>query len=67
MQIWTALSIQKKICKLVLHEEAEIPVAPLKKGKSTGVGNIAEKLIPAGTYTMFDVLTDLRKGEWPAQ
>ena len=43
---WTAAS---------LHEEVEIAVAPLKKGKSAGVDNIQAELVQAGAETMIDV------------
>ena len=54
----------------ILHEEAEIAVASLKKGKSAGVDNIPAELVQAGGETMIDVLTEIcnrvwRTGEWP--
>ena len=50
-----------------LHEEVEIALASLKKGKSAGVDNISAEL---GQETMKDVLTEIcnriwRTGEWP--
>ena len=54
----------------ILHEEVEIAVASLKKGKSAGVDNIPAELVQAGGETMIDVLTEIcnriwRTGEWP--
>ena len=54
----------------ILHEEVEIAVASLKKGKSAGVDNIRAELVQAGGETMIDVLTEIcnriwRTGEWP--
>ena len=54
----------------ILHEEVEIAVASLKKGKSAGVDNIPAELVRAGGETMIDVLTEIcnriwRTGEWP--
>ena len=39
----------------ILHEEVEISVASLKKGKSAGVDNIPAELVQAGGETMIDV------------
>ena len=54
----------------IRHEEVEIAVASLKKGKSAGVDNIPAELVQAGGETMIDVLTEIcnriwRTGEWP--
>ena len=54
----------------ILHEEVEIAVASLKKGKSAGVDNIPAELVQAGGETMIDVLTEIckriwRTEEWP--
>ena len=43
----------------ILHEEVEIAVASLKKGKSAGVDNIPAELVQAGGETMIDVLTEI--------
>ena len=60
---------QEEDLQTILHEEVEIAVASLKKGKS-GVDNIPAELIQAGRETMIDVLTEIcnwiwRTGEWP--
>ena len=54
----------------ILHEEVEIALASVKKGKSAGVDNIPSELVQAGGETMIDVLTEFcnriwRTGEWP--
>ena len=54
----------------ILHEEVEIAVASLKKGKSAGVDNILTEFVQAGGETMIDVLMKIckriwRTGEWP--
>ena len=54
----------------ILHEEVEITVASLKKGKSGGAETIPAELVQAGGETMTDVLTEIcnriwRTGEWP--
>ena len=64
-QYWTA----EEDLQLILHEEAEIAVASLKKGKSAGIDNVPAELVQAGGETMIDVLTEIcnriwRTGEW---
>ena len=54
----------------LFHEEVEIAVASLKKGKSARVDNIPAELVQAGRITTIDVLTEIcdriwRTGEWP--
>ena len=54
----------------IFHEEVEIAVASLKKGKSAGVDNKPAELVQGGGKTMIDVLTEIcnkigRAGEWP--
>ena len=44
IQFWTAVSTQKPI----FHEEVEITVGALKKGKAAGVDNIPAVPIQAG-------------------
>ena len=53
---WTAASPD---LQPILHEEVEIAVASLKKGKSAGVDNIPAELVQAGGETMIDVLTEI--------
>ena len=70
MLYWTAASPPEEDLQPILHEEVEIAVASLKKGKSAGVDNIPVKLVQAGGETMIDVLTEIcnriwRTGEWP--
>ena len=54
----------------LFHEEVEIAVVSLKKGKSARVDNIPAELVQAGRITTTDVLTEIcdriwRTGEWP--
>ena len=54
----------------ILREEVEIAVAALKKGKSTGDGNIPAEHVQAGGESMIYVLTKIcnkiwKTGEWP--
>ena len=54
----------------ILHEEVEIAVASLKKGKSAGVDNIPAELVQAGGVDHDRCLTETcnrisRTGEWP--
>ena len=61
---------QEEDLQPILHEEVEIAVASLKKGKSARVDNIPAELVQAGGETMIDVLTEIcnriwRTGEWP--
>ena len=46
----------------LLHEEVEIAVSSLKKGKSAGVDNIPAEFVQAGGETVVDVLTEICKG-----
>ena len=39
----------------ILHEEVEIAVAALKKGKSARIDNIPGEFVPAGRETVIDV------------
>ena len=48
----------------ILHEDAEIAVASLKKGVSAGVDNIPAELVQAGRETMIDVLTEICNRIW---
>ena len=47
IQFWAAVSTQKEL-QPILHEEVEIAIVALKKGKSAGVDNIPAELVPAG-------------------
>ena len=38
----------------ILHEEVEIAIVALKKGKSVGVDNIPAELVPAGGESVHD-------------
>ena len=54
----------------IFHEEAEIVVASLKKGRSAGDDNIPAEFVNAGEETMIGVLTEIcnrtcRSGDWP--
>ena len=46
IRFWTAEDLQP-----ILHEEVEIAVAALKKGKSAGVDNVPAGLLQAGGET----------------
>ena len=46
------------------HEEVEIAVASLKKGKSAGVDDIPAELVQGGGETMIDVLTEICNRIW---
>ena len=48
----------------ILYEKAEIAVASLKKGKSSGLDNIPAELVQAGGETMVDVLTEICNRIW---
>ena len=48
MLYWTAASPPEEDLQPILHEEVEIAVASLKKGKSAGVDNIPAELVQAG-------------------
>ena len=48
----------------ILHEEVEIAVASLKRGKSAGVDNIPAELVQAGGEIMIDVLTEICNRIW---
>ena len=48
IQFWTAVSTQAEDLKPIFHEEVEIAVAALKKGKAAGVENKPAVPIQAG-------------------
>ena len=64
IQFWTAISPQKKIYNHLFHEEVEIAVAALKKGKCAGIDNIPAKLVQAGEEVIIDVLKAIYEKIW---
>ena len=49
----------KEDLKSILHEEAEIAIAALKKGTSVRVDNIPAELVQHGGVTIVDVITEI--------